>query len=40
MSYRTSPADLEGMPRGVPHIIGNEAAARRSENPALSNTPE
>jgi len=30
MSYRTSPADLEGMPPGVPHIIGNEAAERFS----------
>lgn len=28
--YRTSPADLEGMPPGVPHIIGNEAAERFS----------
>lgn len=30
MSHRTSPADLEGMPPGVPHIIGNEAAERFS----------
>jgi len=30
MSYRSSPADLEGMPPGVPHIIGNEAAERFS----------
>ena len=30
MSYRTSPADLTGMPPGVPHIIGNEAAERFS----------
>ncbi len=30
MPYRTSPADLEGMPPGVPHIIGNEAAERFS----------
>ena len=30
MSYRTSPADIEGMPPGVPHIIGNEAAERFS----------
>ena len=30
MAYRTSPADLEGMPSGVPHIIGNEAAERFS----------
>lgn len=30
MSYRTSPADLEGVPPGVPHIIGNEAAERFS----------
>jgi len=30
MAYRTSPADQEGMPSGVPHIIGNEAAERFS----------
>ncbi len=30
MSYRTSPADIVGMPPGVPHIIGNEAAERFS----------
>lgn len=30
MNYRTSPADLEGMPSGIPHIIGNEAAERFS----------
>jgi POT family proton-dependent oligopeptide transporter len=30
MNYRTSPADLEGMPPGIPHIIGNEAAERFS----------
>ena len=30
MGYRTTPADLEGMPPGVPHIIGNEAAERFS----------
>jgi POT family proton-dependent oligopeptide transporter len=30
MGYRTSPADLEDMPPGVPHIIGNEAAERFS----------
>lgn len=30
MSYRTSPAELEGLPPGVPHIIGNEAAERFS----------
>lgn len=30
MSYRTSPADLEGLPPGVPHIVGNEAAERFS----------
>jgi proton-dependent oligopeptide transporter, POT family len=30
MSYRTSPADLNGMPPGIPHIIGNEAAERFS----------
>lgn len=29
-SYRTSPADLEGMPPGIAHIIGNEAAERFS----------
>ncbi|MGB0291914.1 MAG: POT family MFS transporter [Luteolibacter sp.] len=29
-TYRTSPANLEGMPPGVPHIIGNEAAERFS----------
>ncbi|MCP5533556.1 MAG: POT family MFS transporter [Akkermansiaceae bacterium] len=29
-NYRTSPSDLEGMPPGVPHIIGNEAAERFS----------
>ncbi len=29
-TYRTSPADLEGMPSGIPHIIGNEAAERFS----------
>lgn len=29
-SYRNSPADLQGMPPGVPHIIGNEAAERFS----------
>jgi proton-dependent oligopeptide transporter, POT family len=30
MKHRTSPADLEGMPPGIPHIIGNEAAERFS----------
>ena len=30
MSYRSSPADLEGQPPGIPHIIGNEAAERFS----------
>jgi len=30
MPYRTSPADLDGMPPGVPHIIANEAAERFS----------
>lgn len=30
MAYRTSPADLKGMPPGVPHIVGNEAAERFS----------
>ena len=30
MNYRTSPADLEDLPPGIPHIIGNEAAERFS----------
>lgn len=30
MSYRTSPSDTAGMPGGVPHIVGNEAAERFS----------
>ena len=30
MSHRTSPVDLEGMPPGIPYIIGNEAAERFS----------
>ncbi len=30
MAYRTSPADLTGLPPGIPHIIGNEAAERFS----------
>lgn len=30
MSYRTSPSDQTGMPSGIPHIIGNEAAERFS----------
>ncbi|HVJ45617.1 MAG TPA: POT family MFS transporter, partial [Luteolibacter sp.] len=30
MAYRTSPADIKGMPPGIPHIIGNEAAERFS----------
>ena len=30
MRHRTSPADLEGPPPGLPHIIGNEAAERFS----------
>ncbi len=30
MPYRSSPADLEGHPPGIPHIIGNEAAERFS----------
>jgi len=30
MPFRTSPANLEGLPPGVPHIIGNEAAERFS----------
>jgi POT family proton-dependent oligopeptide transporter len=28
--YRTTPADTEGMPPGIPYIIGNEAAERFS----------
>ncbi len=28
--YRTSPADLTGLPPGLPHIVGNEAAERFS----------
>ena len=30
MSHRTSPVDLDGMPPGIPYIIGNEAAERFS----------
>lgn len=30
MPYRTSPSDQQGMPSGIPHIIGNEAAERFS----------
>jgi len=30
MAHRTSPADLDGMPPGIPFIIGNEAAERFS----------
>ncbi len=30
MSFRTSPSDQQGMPTGIPHIIGNEAAERFS----------
>ncbi len=30
MQYRTKPEETEGMPRGIPHIIGNEAAERFS----------
>jgi POT family proton-dependent oligopeptide transporter len=30
MSHRTSPADLDRMPPGIPYIIGNEAAERFS----------
>jgi POT family proton-dependent oligopeptide transporter len=30
MSYRTSPSDTTGMPSGIPHIVGNEAAERFS----------
>ncbi len=30
MSYRTSPSDTQGMPSGIPHIIGNESAERFS----------
>lgn len=30
MQFRTKPEETEGMPRGIPHIIGNEAAERFS----------
>ena len=30
MSYRESPSNTKGMPSGIPHIIGNEAAERFS----------
>jgi proton-dependent oligopeptide transporter, POT family len=30
MQYRTKPEETEGMPPGIPHIIGNEAAERFS----------
>jgi POT family proton-dependent oligopeptide transporter len=30
MQYRTKPHETEGMPPGIPHIIGNEAAERFS----------
>lgn len=30
MQYRTKPEETAGMPRGIPHIIGNEAAERFS----------
>ncbi len=30
MEYRTKPQELDGMPPGIPHIIGNEAAERFS----------
>ncbi len=30
MNHRTSPADIEGMPPGIPFIIGNEVAERFS----------
>jgi POT family proton-dependent oligopeptide transporter len=30
MEYRTAPEETEGMPSGIPHIIGNEAAERFS----------
>ncbi|MBC7980447.1 MAG: MFS transporter, partial [Armatimonadetes bacterium] len=30
MQYRTKPVEMEGMPPGIPHIIGNEAAERFS----------
>lgn len=30
MSYRTSPSNTTGMPSGIPHIVGNEAAERFS----------
>ena len=28
--YATTPPDMEGMPPGVPYIVGNEAAERFS----------
>jgi proton-dependent oligopeptide transporter, POT family len=30
MQYRTKPEEIDGMPSGIPHIIGNEAAERFS----------
>jgi POT family proton-dependent oligopeptide transporter len=30
MQYRTTPEETDGMPSGIPHIIGNEAAERFS----------
>lgn len=30
MPYRTTPQEVDGMPSGIPHIIGNEAAERFS----------
>ena len=30
MQYRTKPEEISGMPTGIPHIIGNEAAERFS----------
>ena len=28
--YRDTPEDIEGMPSGIPYIVGNEAAERYS----------
>ena len=30
MQYRTKPEEIDGLPSGIPHIIGNEAAERFS----------
>ena len=29
-TYRNTPADIKGMPSGIPYIVGNEAAERYS----------